>query len=117
MVTPSSDSLEKVKRRLVRLKERTYRRAAPSVYGAMYAYVLGWTERGKRVFWGPFRAETPELSREADRVACELADYEVFFKETRDQARAWREVKSDLMARGEDPDEVLRRALHKKDVR
>jgi hypothetical protein len=102
------DSLDK-------LKQRTYRNAIPMVYGASYAYVLGWTEGGKRVFWGPFHVETGESSREANKAASSLADYEIFFK-GRDKVKAWREVKSDLMLRGEDPDEVLRRALHKRDV-
>jgi hypothetical protein len=113
----NKDPIQRVKDSLERLKRDTYKNAAPYTFGGSYAYVLGWTEGNRRIFWGPFHADTAESSREANSAASELADYEIFFKETRDRTRAWREVKSDLMSRGENPDEVLRRALHGRDVK
>lgn len=101
---------DKVTQRLERLKKDTYRAATPTVYGQKYFYVFGWTKNGKAVCWGPFMSQ-----HEADSSLTELDDGEVFQYDTRDLGRATRQIKAELLARGEDPDVALRRMLHKRD--
>jgi len=105
------DPLQEQQKRLERLAQRTYRSATPIVFGQTYHYVFGFTKEGKKVIWGPYYD-----AREAERDLTTLDDGEVFDLDTRDITRATREIKSELMQRGEDPDEVLKRVLHKKGV-
>lgn len=76
----------------------------------MYFWVFGWTKKEeKKVVLGPFYSKI-EAEREMDM----LADGEVFELDTRDVTRATRCIKAELMSRGEDPDDVLKRVLHQK---
>ena len=105
------DPLQETRRRMERLKQKTYRSATPIIFGQRYHWVFGWTKAGKKVIWGPYYDV-----READRDLTTLEDGEVFDLDTRDITRATREIKAELLKRGEDPDEVLKRVLHKKEV-
>lgn len=105
------DPLRKTKDSLEQLKRRTYKTATPTIFGSMYFYIFGFTKGGKTVIWGPYYS-----SLEADRDLATLDDGEVFELETRDVHRATREIKSILMQRGGNPDEILRSVLHKKEV-
>ncbi len=96
---------------LERLKRKTYRGVVPRVFGASYYWVFGWTKGGKNVLWGPHYAEL-----DAERELATLEDGEVFALDTRDVTRATREIKAILLERGGDPDEALRRLVHKKEV-
>ena len=106
----SGGPLDKVKRDLEELKRKTYRAATPNVYGHTYYWVFGFTLEGRKVVWGPYYVE-----KDADRDLVILEDGEVFEFETRDIHKATRHIKAELLQRGEDPDEALRRVLHKKD--
>ncbi len=106
----TSKPLERVRRGLQALKRRTYRPATPLVYGHGYYWVFGFTREGRKVIWGPHYTQ-----RDADRELVSLEDGEVFELDTRDIARATREIKAVLLQRGEDPDEALKRVLHKKE--
>ena len=79
------------------------------VPGQKYFWVFGWTKEDKKVVLGPF-----VNASEADGKLAELADGEVFELGTRDTNRAVRVIKAELMSRGEDADEALRRVLRKK---
>jgi hypothetical protein len=109
------DPLQKTKAFLERVAQKTYKTATPAIFGNVYFYVFGWTKgkegvaESKKVILGPFYSE-----REAERELAMLEDGEVFGLDTRDITRATRCIKAELMSRGEDPDEVLRRALHQK---
>jgi len=105
------DPLQSQQRRLERLKQKTYRTSTPNVFGQKYHWVFGFTKEGKKVIWGPYYD-----TREAERDLTTLDDGEVFDLDTRDITRATREIKAELLKRGEDPDEVLRRVLHKRDI-
>jgi len=95
----------KDKRSLERFKENLYK--TPTLPNQLYHWVFGLTKGGKKVVWGPYYTAT-----EADRVLSTLDDGEIFELSTRDVTRATREIKSDLMKRGEEPDEVLKRVRH-----
>ena len=104
------DPLQRTKDYLERLKQKTYRTATPTIFGSVYYWVFGWTKKeGKKVVLGPFYS-----AHEAERELSMLEDGEVFELETRDVTRATRVIKAELMSRGEDPDEVLKRVLHQK---
>jgi len=77
----------------------------------VYFWIFGFTRGGKTVVWGPYYN-----AKEADRELTTLEDGEVFDLDTRDVTRATREIKAILLQRGGDPDEALKRVLHKKEV-
>jgi Zn-finger domain-containing protein len=89
------------------MKKRIYRMPTPLVYGQKYIYFYGFTKMGRPVFDGPFAND-----EDAERSAIELDSYELFYLKTRDRNRAQREVKAELLKRGGDPDEVLRKCIH-----
>lgn len=108
------DPLQRTKDSLERLKRDTYKTATPTVFGSAYFWVFGWTkgkddEPGKKVVLGPYYSST-----EADRELAMLEDGEIFELDTRDVTRATRIIKAELLSRGEDPDDVLKRMLHQK---
>ena len=74
-----------------------------------YFYVFGWTKENKKVCLGPFMSAS-----EADGKLAELEDGETFELKTRDLSKATRIIKAELLSRGEEPDEALRRHLHSK---
>jgi hypothetical protein len=71
-----------------------------------YPYVLGITSKGKTVIWGPF------TEAEVDEQGKKLLDAEVFYCDTLDISEATRQIKAELMRRGDDHDEVLARKGH-----
>jgi len=73
----------------------------------MFFYVFGWTKSGRKLVDGPFTDV-----RDADTLAATLFEGEIFEKATRDQAKATREIKAELIARGKEPDEALQRVKH-----
>ena len=101
--------IEVVQDRLKRLSNKTYSNVTPYLPGQKYFYVLAWTEAGKVAALGPYMSEN-----DASRVLTEFADGEVFAYETRSLQRATRQMKAELLNRGEGPDESLRRMLHAK---
>lgn len=108
------DPLQKTKDFLDRVAQKTYKTATPAIFGNAYFWVFGWTRGegglpGKKVVLGPFYSD-----REAERELAMLADGEVFSLDTRDVNRAVRCIKAELMSRGEDPDEALKRVLRPK---
>lgn len=110
-MTKTHDPIRRVKESLERLKQKTYRTATPTIFGKVYYWIFGFTKGGKTVVWGPYYDV-----KEADRDLTTLDDGEVFDLDTRDVTRATREIKAALLQRGGDPDEVLKRVLHKKEV-
>ncbi len=107
----SHDPLQRTKNRLEKLEQKIYKNAAPTIFGQKYFWVYGWTKGGKTVVLGPFYD-----AKEADRELVMLDDGEVFDLDTRDVTRATRVIKAELIARGGDPDEALKRVLHQKGV-
>ncbi len=105
------DPLQRTRDYLERLKRKTYKAATPTIFGGVYYWIFGFTKGGKTVIWGPYYAP-----KEADRDLAMLDDGEVFDLSTRDVTKATREIKAELLKRGGDPDEVLKRVLHKKEV-
>ena len=101
--------LEVVQDRLKRLSDKTYSNAVPRLFGQKYFYVMAWTEAGKIAALGPYMSEG-----DASRALTEFADGEVFVYETRNLQRATRQMKAELLSRGEGPDESLRRMLHQR---
>jgi len=77
--------------------------------GQKFFWVFGFTKAGRKVVLGPLMTQ-----QEADGKLAELDDGEVFELVTRDASRAVREIKAELMSRGEDADEALRKVLRNK---
>lgn len=100
---------DKAQARVKRLEDSLSRQPMYHYPGQKYYYVFGFTKGGKKFFDGPFTDQA-----EADGVLATLEDGEIFEKETRNLARATREIKAELLSRGEEPDEALRRMLHSK---
>jgi hypothetical protein len=71
-----------------------------------YPYILGITSKGKTVIWGPFS------ENEVDEQGKKLLDAEVFYCDTIDLSEATRQIKAELLRRGDDPDEALSRKGH-----
>lgn len=71
-----------------------------------YFYVYGITLKGKPLFLGPLPAD------EADSIAAGLQDGEVFIFSTRDQSKATKQIKAELLRRGVDPDLAIGRMSH-----
>ena len=106
-------------RRLERLANHIYRTpAGPTVYGQKYAYVYAITNAKRHIFDGPYPLPigTTEAPIEAETFLSQFPDGEVFILATMNKAKAKQEVKHQLAARGEDPDEALKRLFKKRDV-
>jgi len=80
--------------------------------GQKYWYVMGVTDGGRVVALGPFVDEA-----EANNQLATLADGELFQYVTRDLAKATRQMKAELLSRGENPDDALKKMLHSKGLR
>ena len=100
---------DKAQARIKRIEDSLSRQPVYHYPGQKYHWVFGFTKEGKKVCLGPF-----VTSQEADGRLAELEDGEVFELLTRDINRAVREIKAELMSRGEEPDEALRRMLRNK---
>jgi len=100
--------VETARRSQERLKRRIYRTPVPYIPGRRYYWIFGWTPLGKNVLWGPH-----STTQEAELEAMALDTYEIFQLDTVNTARASREVKHELIARGVDPDEAMKRLIHK----
>ena len=87
--------------------DKKYHPESVKVEKQMYYYVFGWTKKGKKLIDGPFTTV-----QEADTLAATVFEGEIFEKATKDQARATREIKAELLARGEEPDAALERVKH-----
>ncbi len=98
-------SLEKLASKIYRTPE------PPAILGQKYAYVYAITAKGRHIFDGPYSLaigmDTAPL--EAEEFLARYPNGEIFVLKTRDKSRAKQEVKHKLAARGEDPDEVLKR--------
>lgn len=106
----ASMSIDKVTRSLGRLEQKIYRQPMYHVPGQKYLYVFGVTKKDKTFCDGPFIPGDPEV----DRTLSKLNDGEIFELNTSNLARATREIKAELLRRDGDPDEVLKKMLHKK---
>lgn len=96
-------------RRLDRLEANIYKEPLVRLPGKGFYYVFGYTKEGRRVSLGPFMSE-----QEADDRLVELDDGEIFELQTKDLSKATRIIKAELISRGEDADEALRKMLHSK---
>ena len=101
--------VDKAKRRIKRIEDSLTHQPIYHYPNQPYYYVFGFTKEGKKVCLGPLMSQ-----QEADGKLAELDDGEVFELGTRDLSKATRIVKAELMSRGEEPDEALKRVLHKK---
>jgi len=105
-----SSLYDKAQARIKRLEDSLSRAPIVRMPGSKFFYVLGWTANDKVVSLGPFMYES-----EASSELAKLADGEIFQYSTRDLSRATRQMKAELLSRGEvSPDEALRRMLHTK---
>ena len=101
---------DKAKARVKRIEDSLSRQPIVRMPGSKFFYVLGWTANDKVVSLGPFMTEA-----EASNELAKLADGEIFQYDTRDLSRATRQMKAELLSRGEEsPDDALRRMLHAK---
>ena len=100
---------DKAQARIKRIEDSLSKQPVYHYPGQKYHWVFGFTKEGKKVCLGPF-----VTAQEADGKLAELEDGEVFELLTRDINRAVREIKAELMSRGEEPDEALRRMLRNK---
>lgn len=104
-----------IQNKLERLKNKLYKNSAPQVYGARYAYVFAFTDKGKKVIDGPFNVPLGAgTCVEAEQSLAEFPSGEIFVFATRNIAKAKSEIKHILLARGENPDEALKRVLKKR---
>jgi len=108
MSTEDNTFADDAQKKIERLKKKIYKAPAPFIPGRRYYWVFGWTPLGKAVLWGPYTT-----NQEAELNATVLDTYEIFVLNTIDTAKASREVKHELIARGEDPDEAMKRLIHK----
>jgi hypothetical protein len=98
--------------------ERTYARYSPRavmqslgiVGKALCCYAYGYTPKGKVVCWGPMPPDEAEIAVKS------LIDGEVFDLDTKDLTKAKKEIKAELMRRGMNPDDALRR-MYSKEVK
>lgn len=100
--------VDKVRKTLDALAKRTYRDPRVVLPSNEWSYVFGFTKMGKTVFWGPMWPD------EAEKELSRLADGEVFNFKTRSLSKATQELKAELLKRGVDPDEALKRVSHKR---
>ena len=101
---------DKAQQRIKRIEDSLTHQPVYHYPGQKYWYVMGVTDAGRVVALGPFTNES-----EASGQLAQLADGELFQYETRDLAKATRQMKAELLARDEvSPDEALRRMLHER---
>jgi len=101
--------VDKAQARIKRIEDSLTRTPIVRLPGSKFFYVLGWTQNDKVVSLGPFMYES-----EASSELTKLVDGEIFEYQTRNLARATRQMKAELLSRGEEPDVVLRKHLHQK---
>jgi len=101
--------VEKAQARVKRIEDSLTRTPMYHYQGQRYYYVLGFTKAGHVTSLGPFMSES-----DASAQLVQFDDGEIFEYATRDLAKATRQMKAELLARGEEPDEALRRMLHEK---
>ncbi|KKN33911.1 hypothetical protein LCGC14_0799040 [marine sediment metagenome] len=75
----------------------------------MYFWVLGYSDEGKRVLLGPYASE-----EKAAEAADFLEETIIYPLETRNQQKASRQVKAELLQDGESSGEAMQRQLHHK---
>jgi len=101
---------DKAQQRVKRIEDSLSKAPIYHYPGQKYFYVLGVTkEKGKVVSLGPFMSQ-----QEADSTLATLDDGEVFEYATRSLERATRQMKAEMINRGEGPDEALKHMLHEK---
>lgn len=98
---------ENAAKNLERLKRSVYRSPVFPMFGQTYFWCFGFTDLGKTVVLGPYMTRD-----ELEVAAIGLDKHEVFTMKTRDKSRATQQIKAELLERGENPDEALRRMLH-----
>lgn len=76
------------------------------VSSPQYIFVYGITLKGKPLILGPLEEE------EAETIASNLLEGEMFYLDTRNKARASGEIKAELALRGMDLDKALQRVGH-----
>ena len=105
---------DKAQARVKRIEESLTHQPIYHYPNQKYSYVMGITkEKGKVVALGPFMSES-----EASGVLATLADGELFCYATRSLERATRQMKAELLSRGDiSPDDALRRMLHERGLR
>ncbi len=101
--------VDRAKSRIKRIEESLTHQPIYSYPNQNFYYVFGFTKSGKRISLGPLMTQ-----QEADGKLAELDDGEVFELKTRDLSKATRIIKAELMSRGEEPDEALKRMLHQR---
>ncbi len=104
-----SSLYDKARARVKRIEGSLNRSPIYHYSGQTYYYVFGFTKGGRKLIEGPFTS-----SQDADTLLATLVDGEVFEYGTRDLARATRAIKAELISRGGDVDEAMRRVLHHK---
>jgi len=102
--------VDKAKARVKRIEDSLNKQPIYHYPGQKYFYLMAATEAGKVVALGPFMDES-----EATKRLAEFPDGEIFRYDTRDLSRATRQMKAELLSRGEvSPDEALRKMLHER---
>ena len=103
--------VDKAQQRIKRIEDSLEHEPIYHYPGQKYWYLMGVTkEKGKVVALGPFVGES-----EASGELAKLADGELFQYSTRDLAKATRQMKAELLSRGDaSPDDALKRMLHSK---
>ena len=102
---------EQAQRRIKKIEDSLNQQPIYHYPGQKFWYVMGVTKADRVVSLGPFVDES-----EATNQLAQLEDGELFQYSTRDLAKATRQMKAELLARGEEPDEALRRMLHEKEL-
>ncbi len=103
-------------KQLEKLAARIYRTPSPPmIFGQKYAFIYAITNAGKHIFDGPYPVavgqDQPPI--EAESFLSGFPNGEIFILKTKDKKKAKQEVKHMLAARGEDPDEALKRMFKK----
>lgn len=105
---PTPNPLEQEIARQEQFKRKTLTPFGPS-YLMKYYWVFGYTPVDQtKVIWGPYYDKA-----DAARDSTKLDQGEVFDLNTRDVTRATREIKAELLKRGDSPDDAVQRVSHK----
>lgn len=78
----------------------------------VYYWVWGWSDRGRRILWGPFYTDD---SAWKEGYAHLQSDFEVIKLKTRNEAEASRQLRSRMLEETSSVEQTFKRFSHKRE--
>lgn len=104
-----STFVDRAQQRIKRIEDSLTRNPIVRIPGRKFWYIMAVTNEGRVVSLGPYMEENEAMGR-----LTEFSEGELFQYNTRDLSKATRQMKAELLSRGTEPDEAVKRMLHER---